>query len=354
MIEGEDRAPVLHRAEGRIASWPGDVVELGQRIRQLEVAVVLGEQRLRRRECEARLRDYSGAGDDADFGRAGPRSEALELADGEEEEVGRHPRRRRETGALQARCCGRRCLDRHVADRHLSGRQRRLEREGRLVGGLVPRRHEATRVGVLELGVERALRAGRRFVVEREKARRLLADRAAIGDLEPVVAGVDRLGEDEAGGLRPGIEVDPAQRDRHAARQRLQADRAEVEIDRIERDAVDRLADLDLDRDRGSEAPCGGVGDHADVVVQRPYAAWQLGRRRRRRGRGPDAGGVGMGNRAQLRTYQRKGECEVARTMASHGSGSVAATGPRGIGRGRPGSSGCTTLTRPIVSVCLP
>ena len=43
MFEGEDRAPILHRAEELRLAGAGDVVELGQREGRAEIVVVIGQ-----------------------------------------------------------------------------------------------------------------------------------------------------------------------------------------------------------------------------------------------------------------------------------------------------------------------
>src|SRR3546814_6977568 len=54
-LEGEDRAPVLHRAEELRLAGGGNVVELGKRVGDAEVVGVVFEQRPGGIEREARL-----------------------------------------------------------------------------------------------------------------------------------------------------------------------------------------------------------------------------------------------------------------------------------------------------------
>src|SRR3546814_19094899 len=54
-LEGEDRAPIFHRAEKLRLAGPRDIVELGQRIGLAEIIGVIAEQRTEAIEREARL-----------------------------------------------------------------------------------------------------------------------------------------------------------------------------------------------------------------------------------------------------------------------------------------------------------
>src|SRR3546814_13458991 len=58
-LEGEDRAPIFHRAEKLRLAGPRDIVELGQRIGLAEIIGVIAEQRTEAIEREARLRARS-------------------------------------------------------------------------------------------------------------------------------------------------------------------------------------------------------------------------------------------------------------------------------------------------------
>ena len=93
VLEREDRAPVLHRAEEAAAARRGDVVELRQRVRSAEVIVVLAQHAHRRVERELRLIRLALLRDDAELGRAVLRGGAIEFAEPEEQQVGRHLRR---------------------------------------------------------------------------------------------------------------------------------------------------------------------------------------------------------------------------------------------------------------------
>ena len=43
IFEGEDRAPILHRAEELGLAGAGDIIELGQRVGRSEIVVVIGQ-----------------------------------------------------------------------------------------------------------------------------------------------------------------------------------------------------------------------------------------------------------------------------------------------------------------------
>ena len=85
-----DGAPVLHRAEERAAPWHGDHVELGQRIRRAEVIVEPGQRLDGGLERIATGRRGTLARHDADIDAGDGLRNALELADRQVEQVGRH------------------------------------------------------------------------------------------------------------------------------------------------------------------------------------------------------------------------------------------------------------------------
>src|SRR3546814_3597552 len=72
-LEGEDRAPILHRAEELRLAGAGDVVELGQRIGLAEIIAIIGQQRGKAVERETRLLARSPGRDDADLDRKSTR-----------------------------------------------------------------------------------------------------------------------------------------------------------------------------------------------------------------------------------------------------------------------------------------
>ena len=280
-LEGEDRTPVFHRAEELAAPRSGDVVELRQRIRHAEVVVVLTQHRARGIECELRLRGQALLRDHAKLDAFGTCRRPLEVAEAEEQQVGRHPRRSREAHALPAVAEILALADRHVADRHLRRRHDRGEIESRLVGRFVPAWNEPACIGILELRVERASRAIRGDVVEGEQAVGLGADAAAVGQAQPVAAGGQGFGKREARGLRRGIDTDLRIAVDALLHCRVQVGRRELQVDRIQGDAVGRLEHLERNRDLAIEFERLCVRLDLDFVVQWAHVARQLGRRRR-------------------------------------------------------------------------
>src|SRR3546814_11944328 len=69
-LEGEDRAPILHRAEELRLAGARDIVELGQRIGLAEIIAIVSEQRPEAVEREARLLARALGRDDPDLGAA--------------------------------------------------------------------------------------------------------------------------------------------------------------------------------------------------------------------------------------------------------------------------------------------
>ena len=188
MLERVDRSPVLHGAEEAAAAGRPDVVQLGQCIRNTEVVVVLAQHLHGRVERELRLAGLALLRHDAQLGRSELCCRAVEFAEPEEQQIGRHFRRlleahsRAPAGDLGA------LRDRHVADRHLVLRHDRFEHERRFVRRLIPRRNHAARVRGFELRVQRALLAARRVVVDGEQSDRLRADLAGVVERQPVAS----------------------------------------------------------------------------------------------------------------------------------------------------------------------
>jgi hypothetical protein len=146
VFKGEDGAPVFHRAEGLAAARRGDVVQFGQRVLDAEVVVVLLQHGARAVERKlglpmAFLRDHAQF--HAIFHGAG----ALEFAQAEEQQIGRHLRRGGEAHQLTAVGQFGGGGDRHIRHGHLAGRDGGFQREGGFVERLVPRRDHAARVG---------------------------------------------------------------------------------------------------------------------------------------------------------------------------------------------------------------
>ena len=300
ILEGEDRAPVLHRAEELAAARGGDVVQLGQRVRHAEIVVVFAQHVAAGVQRIPRLPDLAALGDDADLGAVvAGKGGALEIADTEEQQVGRHPRRGLEHRAAQAAGASARAGHRHVADHHVAGRRVHRQVEGRLVVGLVPGRHEAARIRVLELRVQRALLARGRRVVEREQAVRLRVDGAGVVGGQHVAPRRQRRGEGEGRGLRGFVQADPG-RHRLAARRRQRAV-GEGHAQRLQDDAVGRYQHLEVDLHLAVEGQAVGVRGDLDRVVARHHGARQLsgGAHQRRMRRGAGVGGRGLGVAAQ-------------------------------------------------------
>ena len=321
VFEREDRAPVLHRAEELAAARRGDVVQLRQRIRHAEVVVVFLQHQPRCLQRARGLVDLAAGGDHADFGAVDGVGGAFEVAEGEEQQVGRHLRRGLEADqALAARQVVA-LRHRHVADRHLRRRHGGDQVEGRLVVRLVPGRHEAARIRRLELGEQRTLLAGLAVVVQREQAVGLGVDLAAVIHRQQVAADRQRLVEGEGGGLRGG--VDAGFRLQVLAVGATQLHIGEAHVDRVEHDPVGRLQHVDVDPHLAVEGQFLRIGHDLDVVVGRAHVAWQLGDglhgRRRSRARA-------FGRR--LRRCERSGRAQReddggSHQVATHGESSM-------------------------------
>ena len=297
-FEGEDRAPILHRAEKLALARPGDIVELGQGEGDAEILVEIGQDVCRRVERQLRLAAIALAGDHADFGLARHLGGPLQFAQAEEEQIGGHFGAGAEGHASLAAAHVRCRFDRHVADRQFAGRHDGGQVERRLVARLVPARHEAPRVGRFELGEQSALRLALIIgVVEREQAVRLLIDDAGIGDGQAVIARRQRLAEIQRHGLRIGIDLRRALhrlaiggRERH---------RADAEVGGVQHQRRHGLADGHVDDGVAGEAQVRRVGRHLDRIMAGRSAARQLRR---------DAGG-GTGGGGALR-QRGGGQCD--------------------------------------------
>ncbi|MNK65112.1 hypothetical protein D3C87_843980 [compost metagenome] len=294
VFEGEDGAPVFHGAEELAAARRGDVVELGQRVAHAEIIVVFAQQGGRLVEREAALRQRALLRDDAYLRAVAHGRGPLEVAQAEEQQIRRHARRGGEAHVLGAIAQVLAAGDRHVPDGHLAARDDHVQREGGLVVRFVPRRQHAARVGIFELRVQRALAALRRVVVEREQARGLRADLAAVVDAQQVLALGQRLGKMHGRRLLVRIEIDLA---RHllAAARAFDGGGGKRQVQGIEGDAACRRVDGDLDGGCALEGGGGGVRRDRQRIVQRRDAARQLrGGRGGVAGRGVSGGGCGV------------------------------------------------------------
>ncbi len=169
VLEGEDRPPVFHCAEELALPGCGDVVQLRQRIWNAEIRVVFMQHVAPGIQCELRLVHLALLRDHANLGAiVGLARRPLEVADTQKQQVRGHLGRGLEGHALHATgtIAGR--GDRHVAHRHLRGRRNDCQVERGLEIGLVPRRNEAARIGIFELGKQRAALALWSGVIQRE------------------------------------------------------------------------------------------------------------------------------------------------------------------------------------------
>ncbi len=200
-LEIEDRAPVLHGPEELAGARPPDQVELGQGIGLAEIVVVIGQDLGRRLQGEACVRRVAALDHHAHVDPADLAVDALEVAEAEEQQVGRHFRGFGEAHGLQL-ALGRHGLgDGHVGDGHQAFGNGRGDAEAGLAAGLIPAGQEPAGVGIFELGEQGPLGPARGLVVQGEQARGLLEDLAVIVEAQAVMAGLQRMAEAEAGGL---------------------------------------------------------------------------------------------------------------------------------------------------------
>ena len=277
IFEREDRAPILHRAEKLAGARAGDVVELRQREGRAEIVVVIRQDPRRALERPAALLAGAATADHADFGVAGARRDPIELAGAQEQQVGGHGRRGLEGDEVGAVGLRRPRRGRHVADRLLAARHDDAE----IIGGaelrLVPAGEEAARVARLELGEERALVRPVRLVIEREEARGLGVDLAVIVDGELVAARRKLAVEMEGDGLVFLVLRGRGRMERRAVRAG-QRHRAELHVDRVQRQAVGRLQHRQVDPLVAGEGEMLGVRRDPQRIVDRARGARQLAR----------------------------------------------------------------------------
>nr|GEU28254.1 hypothetical protein [Tanacetum cinerariifolium] len=277
VFEREDGAPVFHGAEELALAWRGDVIELGQRVLDAEVVVIFAQYGARGVQRELRLSHGALLRDHADLGAALGGGGAFEVAQAEEQQIGRHPGRRGK--AHQFAAVGQFGGGRHghVRHGHLAGGNGGFQRERGLVKRLVPRRDHAPRFGIFELRVQRALVRAAVLVVQREQAGRLGADRARVIELELVAARLEPPGEPEGGGLLLGIEVDPGGRLRRLARAAADGGGGKCQVGGVQGQAVGGLGDGERDGDAGAERAPGGVRREREGVMRGNGVARQLG-----------------------------------------------------------------------------
>ena len=278
VFEGIDRAPVLHRAEELAAAGRGDVVEFRQGIWDGEILVVFAQHVVGRVQGETRLVEQTRLRHDTDLGIAELDRGAFEIAESEEQQVGGHLRRSGETHALAAVAEFDALRNRHVADGHLRRGHDRFEGECRLVVGLVPGRNEAPRIGVLELGVQRALVAGLRRVIDREQAVGLGADLAGVGQDKAMTAGRQGLRENEAGRLVRRVDLDLRRRERGLSVGRQHARRRKAHVHRLQHDAIGGSQHFEMDRGLAVETELVGMRLERNLVMPGAHVARQLRR----------------------------------------------------------------------------
>ncbi len=307
-LEVEDRPPVLHGAKAARAGG-GHQVQLGQRIGDAEIVVVVAQQGAGLAEGEARLDALAAPHDHADVDTPDLAADPLQVPHRQEHQIGRHLRRGLEDHPLEAAGQRLHLGDRRVGDGHLAGRRHHAELEARLDPGIVPERREAAGVGVLELGDQHPPGPGGRVVVEVEEAGGEVVDLARVVDRQGVRPGRDGVAEVEAGGLGDGIEGDPGRR------RPVEAGVADGKIQRVQHDGRDGLAGLQLDRLRSGEGEMLGIRGEVDPVADRQHRVRQaqgragLGRRRFRRRRRRRLGrGLGTGGDGQQEAAEDQGE----------------------------------------------
>ena len=187
----ENRRGVLHRARREVGH--SDDVELLEGIFLGVVAVVVLDDLFGGLERESGQPLLVRGRADADRNVVGRPFVALEVTDGEGDEIRGHLRRSREGDGVLARWAG--LVGHHCAvrDRMIAGVDDCRQRERRLERRLVERREHAPRVGRLELGDRVAAVVG---LTQIQPAQLIVQD-ALIGDLNPCRAGgnLDRDGE---------------------------------------------------------------------------------------------------------------------------------------------------------------
>jgi len=152
--------------------------------------------------------------------------------------------------------------DWHVRYGRLVRRHGRRELERGLARGLVPRGHEATCIGILELGEQCARLALRRLVIKRKQTRGALVDLAVIREHQGVRARLQRVIERESGGFRRLV-VANRRRSRLAGQRRAIDD----DVGAVQGELVGGLMHRHIDCHRGLESERAGVGHQIDAVV---------------------------------------------------------------------------------------
>ncbi len=313
VLEIEDGAPVLHGPEAARARRR-DEIELGQRVANAEVGVVVAQEGARLVERETGLHRLAAGDHHPDVHAVDLAADPLEIADAQEHQIGRHLRRGLEQGPLQAAWERLDPGDGRVGDGHLAGGRDHAELEARLHAGVVPQGRKSARIGVLELADHHPLGALRRGVVEVEQPRGEVVDPASIVDGQDVMAGGERAAEVEADGLAGGVQRDLRRRPS------VEAGAGDGQIERVQDHGGDGLAHVDLDGLRSRERQLLGVGRDVDAVADRPHRGCKpergAGLTGGARGRGRlGRGGIGGGPRAGA---EAKGEAAEGKDKEAH------------------------------------
>ena len=188
ILRKENGAPILHRTAAYLSGC-GDQIELRQRKAHAKVIVVVvqqGHSLIKRVGCLDRVAALDHYTDvDAVYLTV----DALEIADAQEQKIGRHSWCLGEAHPLQAipqRCNG---CNRRVRERHPVGGHIHRNRESSLQSRLVPTGQQAPRICRFKVGGQCASLAGRSVVVHRKEANGPRRDRPVIGDRQGVAAG---------------------------------------------------------------------------------------------------------------------------------------------------------------------
>ncbi len=318
-LEVHDGPPVLHRREAA-RSRRRDEVQLGQRIGDAEVVVVVGENRGGLVQGIGRLGRLAAGDDHADVDAIDLAADPLEVPDRQEHQVGRHLRGGLEDGALQAAGERLHAGDRRVGNRHLAGGRHHAQLEAGLGRRVVPAGREPARIGVLELGDQDPLGTARRGVVQVEQPGGKAVDHAGVVDLHGMLARGQGMARAQGDGLAGGVEPDL----RRGAVDRGVLD---LQVEGIQRHRRDLLARLHLDGLGSGEGQLLRVRRDIDAVADRLNGQGQPERRPGLSGRSLDRGGR-LRRRGPRAAEEDKGECAEREGKPGHGE-SIAPSGAK-------------------------
>ena len=274
-----DRPPVFHRAA--YATGKRDLVQLGQRVRLAEVAVVIAHDllgRLHRVACALALAFH---GVDAEPDSIDAVFQEIHLSDEERHQIRRHGHRSGEAHFLPAVGPELDLGLRHV--RHCG--QGRVDYcddiEARAKHRLVPSRKEPARLHRLHLGGEHeflheppSVALLVRYLVQ---ALGMPADFSRVVDAEPVAAGRDRRGRRRKR-HRFALRIEAGREARFVPRARTQPHRLESQLGRIDNDRPHGPGDFDVYDRLGVEAVISRRRNDAQRVVPGHYVFGQLPR----------------------------------------------------------------------------